>query len=81
LRRAGNGELLFRETGTGSDVMTERTWNLAVSPDAVEIEIADLAPDGHVNTDDIASGIRSSVWMMKIRERRQAPRTEADRPS
>jgi hypothetical protein len=54
LRRLSDGEFLFRETGTGGDELTERTWNLdGLAGTAVQIEIADLATDGHVNVDAI----------------------------
>jgi len=56
-----SGQVLFSETGRGTDVMDRRYWDVRdLIGTTVYIEIADLssAPMGHINVDDI---IESSI--------------------
>ncbi len=54
LKRSDTHEVLFTETGTGSDVMSRRSWDTsALSGLEVYIELADLSTTGHLNVDSI----------------------------
>lgn len=55
LADAGTGEILRSAQGLGTDVMSEREWEVAsLFGRTVYLEIADLDPDGHVSVDRIA---------------------------
>lgn len=54
LRRLKDGEILFRETGRDVTRMDQRVWTIAeLKGTEVEIEIADLDPQGRINVDEI----------------------------
>ncbi len=52
---AGTGDILRRAGGLGTDVMSEREWEVAsLAGRTVYLEIADHDPGGHVSVDGIA---------------------------
>ncbi len=57
LYRAADGEILFRDTGTGAEPLAERIWwTQHLAGTEVFLELVDLDPTGHLNIDQIVEG-------------------------